>query len=136
MTRCRGTFSIRFARRNGTVLEPAVGPALSEKIPWPEQKGVPLTSLQKPPIEHFYCIQFQASARKALDGLPRRIQIRIGQALNALAKEPHLPAVKKLSDKHDIWRLRVGDYRVLYTIERGRLVILVVKIGHRREVYR
>jgi len=83
-----------------------------------------------------YSIEFQPSARKALDSLPRTIQIRIGQALNALTKGPHPPGSKKLSGKHDIWRLRVGDYRVLYTIERCKLVILVLKVGHRREVYR
>jgi mRNA interferase RelE/StbE len=83
-----------------------------------------------------YSIEFQPTARKALDNLPRTIQVRIGHALKALAEEPHPPGSKKLSGKHDIWRLRVGDYRVLYTIESGRLVILVLKVGHRKDVSR
>lgn len=83
-----------------------------------------------------YSIEFQPTARKALANLPRTIQVRVGRALNALAEEPHPTGSKKLSGKHDIWRLRVGDYRALYTIERGRLVILVLKVGHRRDVYR
>ncbi len=83
-----------------------------------------------------YSIEFQPAARRALDNLPRTIQVRIGHALNALAEQAHPPGAKKLSGKHDIWRLRVGDYRVVYTIEKGRLVILVLKLGHRRDVYR
>ena len=83
-----------------------------------------------------YSIEFQPAARKAFDNLPRTIQVRIGHSLNALAEEPHPPGSKKLSGKHDIWRLRVGDYRVLYRIESGRLVVLVLKVGRRRDVYR
>ncbi len=83
-----------------------------------------------------YSIEFQPTARKALHSLPQTVQVRIGRAINALAEEPHPPGSNKLSGKHDIWRLQVGDYRVLYTVERGRLVILVLKVGHRRDVYR
>ena len=83
-----------------------------------------------------YSIEFQPSARKALESLPRTIQSRISRAINALVDEPHPYGSKKLSGEHDVWRIRVGDYRVLYTIENLRLVIWVLKIGHRREVYR
>ena len=54
----------------------------------------------------------------------------------ALETNPRPPGVKKLQGEEGIWRLRVGDYRVLYTIQHQELVILVLKIGHRREVYR
>ncbi len=82
-----------------------------------------------------YSIEFQPSARKALADLPRAIQIRIGKALNGLAENPHPHNSKKLSGEHGVWRIRVGDYRILYTVETLRLVIWVLKIGHRRDVY-
>ena len=83
-----------------------------------------------------YSTEFQPSAKKILESLPRAIQTRIGKAISALAEEPHPPGSKKPSGEHDVWRIRVGDYRVLYTTENLRFVIWVLKIGHRREVYR
>lgn len=53
-----------------------------------------------------------------------------------LEANPRPPGAKKLRGESDLWRVRVGDYRILYSIEEARLVVLVVKIGHRREVYR
>jgi mRNA interferase RelE/StbE len=56
--------------------------------------------------------------------------------IEALAENLRPAGVAKLQGEAKAWRIGVGDYRVLYTIEDGRLVVLVVKIGHRREVYR
>ena len=53
-----------------------------------------------------------------------------------MAAQPRPHGAKLLSGDHAIWRLRVGDYRVLYEIRDAVLVVLVVRIGHRREVYR
>ena len=55
--------------------------------------------------------------------------------IDALAREPEAGGCTKLKAGQR-WRIRVGDYRILYTIEDRRLVVLVIKIGHRREVYR
>ena len=83
-----------------------------------------------------YSVEFQPSARKDLETLPRSIQTRIGRAIADLCDELHARGSKKLSGEHEIWRIRVGDHRVLYKIEKERLVIFVVKVGHRRDVYR
>jgi mRNA interferase RelE/StbE len=53
-----------------------------------------------------------------------------------LAENPYPPGCKKLAGDEGFWRIRVGDYRVVYTVIQSKLVVLVVKIGHRREVYR
>ena len=83
-----------------------------------------------------YSIEFQRSAREALENLPRDIQLRVKTAITRLAEEPRPPGSKKLSGQHNVWRIRIGNYRVLYAIEEYQLVVFVVKVGHRREVYR
>jgi len=71
-----------------------------------------------------------------MESLPRNIQMRISGALRHLCQDPRPAGSKKLSGQYDIWRIRIANYRVLYRIESERLVIFVVKVGHRREVYR
>lgn len=83
-----------------------------------------------------YTIEFLPTAVRALAALPKAIQKRIARRIDALAHNPRPPGVKVLRGGEGFLRLRVGDYRVIYRIEERRLVILVVKIGHRREVYR
>ena len=56
-------------------------------------------------------------------------------AIDALAGDPHPPQSKRLTGRAD-YRLRVGDYRLLYTVDGGELTILVIDIGHRRDIYR
>lgn len=67
--------------------------------------------------------------------LDRQIQRRIAPVINALSHNPRPTNSRKLVGKES-YRIRVGDYRILYDIEDDVLVILVVKIAHRREVYR
>jgi mRNA interferase RelE/StbE len=74
--------------------------------------------------------------RKDLRALDDKTRRRILRALIALEANPRPPGAKKLRGESELWRVRVGDYRILYSIEEARLVVLVVKIGHRREVYR
>jgi mRNA interferase RelE/StbE len=75
--------------------------------------------------------------RKDLRALDDKTRRRIFRAVMALEVNPRPPGAKKLSgEKSELWRVRVGDYRILYSIEEARLVVLVVKVGHRREVYR
>lgn len=84
-----------------------------------------------------YTLEFTTAAQKSLSKLPGLIQHRIVDKLYTLRTQPRPPEAKKLQGKHgEIFRVRVGDYRILYQIEHERLVILVVQIGHRREVYR
>jgi mRNA interferase RelE/StbE len=83
-----------------------------------------------------YAVEFLPSAARAFAKLDRAVQRRLAQRIDRLAREPRQGDVRMLRGADDVWRLRVGDYRVLYRIEDDRLVILVVKIGHRRDVYR
>jgi mRNA interferase RelE/StbE len=81
-------------------------------------------------------IEIKRSARKALLALPSMMQRRLGERIDALADEPRPPGARKLAGSDIQYRIRVGDYRILYEIHDNRLVINVIKIGHRREVYR
>lgn len=84
-----------------------------------------------------YQIELTRAARRALDSLPTKLQKQIDRQILALAKNPYPPGSKKLkNDVEGLHRIRVGDYRILYIVETHRLVIVIVTIGHRREVYR
>ena len=83
-----------------------------------------------------YRIEFTSTALRDLRALPRNVQRRIDARILALADNPRPPGVKKLADTECLYRLRVGDYRVVYQILDDRLIIVVVRLGHRREVYR
>ncbi len=75
------------------------------------------------------------SVQKELNRLPDEIVKRILARLAGLETNPRPPDVKKLKGR-DAWRIRAGDYRVIYEIHDQRLEILVITIGHRREIYR
>jgi mRNA interferase RelE/StbE len=60
---------------------------------------------------------------------------RIGEAVDALAADPRPAAAKMITGAHGVLRIRVGDYRVLYTVDEGELIVLVVDAGHRSEIY-
>jgi mRNA interferase RelE/StbE len=81
-------------------------------------------------------IEITRSAEKRLRTLPRDDQDRLAKAMLALAEEPRPRGSRKLSGYDDVFRVRVGSYRILYSLEQRRLVILILKIGHRRDVYR
>ena len=82
-----------------------------------------------------YSIEFVPSARRALAKLPLQMRKRIQVAIDDLAENPFPPGAKKLQGDGG-YRIRVGDYRVIYEVEHGLLTVLVIRIGHRREVYR
>jgi mRNA interferase RelE/StbE len=82
-----------------------------------------------------YAVEILPSAARALAKLDRAMQRRIARRIDRLALDPRADAVK-LRGTDDIWRARVGDYRLLYAIEDERLVVLIIKVGHRRDVYR
>lgn len=81
-------------------------------------------------------IQITASAQRRLENIHPTFRGRIEAAIAALADDPRPAGAKLLVGKSDYRRIRVGSYRVVYTIEDDRLVILVLTLGHRREVYR
>ena len=83
-----------------------------------------------------YTIEFLKTAEKELAALPQDAQRQIARKIEALRENPRPPGVKLLHATERFYRLRVGDYRVIYLIEGRRLVILVIKIGHRKDVYK
>ena len=83
-----------------------------------------------------YRIEVSSTAEKQLSALQRDDQVRIADAIGKLADNPRPPGCRKLRDYSDVYRIRVGVFRILYSIEQDRLLILVLKIGHRRDVYR
>jgi mRNA interferase RelE/StbE len=82
-----------------------------------------------------YEIRFKPSAAKELAKLPPDAQRRIAPKIDALAATPRPPGAEKLSGE-DAWRIRIGEYRIVYAIEDRVLVVLVLHVGNRREVYK
>ena len=83
-----------------------------------------------------YRIEFVRRAHRAFRNLPVEVQRRLDPAILALASDPRPAGCKKLAGEESLWRIRVGDYRIVYQVQDARLLVLVVKIGHRREIYR
>jgi mRNA interferase RelE/StbE len=84
-----------------------------------------------------YTVRVLPTAVKALASLPKNARVRIGRKIDALAKDPFPPGSVKLTGaKGDFYRIRTGDYRVLYQVREKVLVILVLGIGHRKDIYR
>ncbi len=82
-----------------------------------------------------YSLEIKRSAAKELAQLPSKDRGRVVARIQALAKDPRPVGAEKLSGQ-ERYRVRQGDYRILYEIEDQILRIIVVKIGHRRDVYR
>ena len=82
-----------------------------------------------------YTVILSPDARRQFLKLPRALQERLQPRIDALADNPRPPGVKKLKGYRDYWRIRVGDYRIIYTIQDDRLIVTVLRIGNRRDVY-
>lgn len=83
-----------------------------------------------------YRVEFTRQGARDLRKLSRRDQRRVAARIDALAREPRPPGVQKLKGSGDFWRLRVGELRVLYTISDRIVTVTVVRVRHRRDVYR
>ena len=83
-----------------------------------------------------YDVRIARRASKALAGLERRDQQRIRAAIELLADDPRPPACIALTGEEGVYRVRVGQYRIVYEVMDSVLIVQVVRIGHRREVYR
>jgi mRNA interferase RelE/StbE len=83
-----------------------------------------------------YQIEFSKPAEKRLAKLPTKTRRRIADKIDGLAQEPRPHGVEKLETEEDLYRIRVGDYRIIYSIEDRRLLVLVLDIGDRKDVYR
>ena len=83
-----------------------------------------------------YTVEISRQAVKTVARFERADQLRIRAAIDLLADEPRPPGCVKLADEASAYRVRVGDYRIVYDVIDDRLVIQVVRIGHRRDIYR
>jgi mRNA interferase RelE/StbE len=83
-----------------------------------------------------YEIIIKPSAEKAFGKLPKALQGKILEALEQLCVNPRPSGVKKLKSTFNFYRIRVGEYRVIYSINDTVLIVAVVKIAHRKDVYR
>ena len=81
-----------------------------------------------------YQLQISNRANKALEKLPDEIYLRLIEAIKSLADNPRPFGCKKLKGRKG-YRIRIGDYRVVYEINEGVLVVLIIDVGHRREIY-
>ena len=82
-----------------------------------------------------YRLRIKPSAAQELEDAPPKDRRRLAARLRALADRPRPPGAEKLSG-HELYRVRQGDSRILYEIADHDLVVTIIKIGHRREVYR
>lgn len=83
-----------------------------------------------------YRVEISRTAEGQLRKLPRKDQRRLAKAMLALGRDPYPSGCRKLTGYEDIFRIRVGVYRVIYSVSGRKLVIIILKIGHRRDVYR
>ncbi|RLB98059.1 MAG: hypothetical protein DRH90_22425 [Deltaproteobacteria bacterium] len=83
-----------------------------------------------------YSVEFRPAVLKRLKRLPRKDLRRIKKRIDDLAENLPPPATTKMKGSNSFHKIRTGDYRIIYEIHEDRLVILVVKIGHRKDVYK
>ena len=83
-----------------------------------------------------YSILLAPPAERQLKSLTDSVQKRIVRRLKSLGENPRPQGVKKLAGEEHLYRIREGAYRIIYTIQDKELIVLVVKIGDRKEVYR
>lgn len=85
-----------------------------------------------------YAFRWREKAVRQLRAIPQPTALTILRALSSLGDDPRRPdaSITKIVGHDDRYRLRVGDYRVIYEIRDGQLIILIIGVGHRREIYR
>jgi mRNA interferase RelE/StbE len=75
-------------------------------------------------------------AKKGFKHLPHEIRYKAAALIKSLGIDPRPEGCRKLVETDDLWRLRVGDYRIVYQIDKGEKTVLIKNIRHRKEVYR
>ena len=83
-----------------------------------------------------YRIEIKRSAAKALKKIPKANRKRIVEKIDSLSESPPNPDTTKMKGNNPFHKVRIGDYRIVYEIQEDVLVILVIKIGHRKDIYR
>lgn len=82
-----------------------------------------------------YEVEIAPAAGRTIKKLPKNIQRLIIEKIELLANEPRPVGVVKLSAKDSLYRVRTGDYRIIYQIQDKILLVVITKVGHRRDVY-
>ena len=82
-----------------------------------------------------YEIEITRTAEKRLKTIPRQERGRIVDAMLALSRDPRPRGSRRLQGYADVFRIRVGSYRILYSVEQRRLIIIILKVGHRGDIY-
>jgi mRNA interferase RelE/StbE len=82
-----------------------------------------------------YSVEIKASAQKELDALDDVRFARIDAKIVALADDPQPHGCKKLKGFKDTWRIRIGDFRVVFVLNHAKKVVTITRVAHRREVY-
>jgi mRNA interferase RelE/StbE len=80
-------------------------------------------------------IELTRAAERGLAALPKPVQRRMDAAILALAEEPHPHGSKKLRGEESLYRIRIGDYRAIYRVDDDRLIVLVINVGNRKDIY-
>lgn len=83
-----------------------------------------------------YTVEFSPGAEREFRKLAHQIQRKLRPRIDALADDPRPAGAKKLKGRDELWRIRAGDYRIVYEVRDRILVVLVVRVAHRGEVYR
>lgn len=83
-----------------------------------------------------YSIEFRPSVLKSLKKFPRRDLVRVRKKIEELGQNLPEPNTTKMKGNNSFHKIRAGDYRIIYEIHDDRLVILIVKVGHRKDVYK
>jgi mRNA interferase RelE/StbE len=83
-----------------------------------------------------YEVRKTRRVQRKIDAIEKRDRLRIEGVMALLAEDPRPPKATKLVGQRNRWRVRTGDYRILYEIDDGVLTVLVIRVAHRREVYR
>ena len=82
-----------------------------------------------------YTIHFEKAAIRVLKKLPPDVSEQLRRVIEPLASQPRPPGCLKLKGSSNLWRIRSGDYRIIYQIQDARLIVLIVDVGHRRDIY-
>ncbi len=83
-----------------------------------------------------YKIELKPAAVKQLSNLEKKFQVQVRKKIDSLAEEPRPAGVEKLTEVERLYRIRSGNHRIIYQINDDKLLVLVVRIGDRKEVYK
>ncbi len=83
-----------------------------------------------------YKIEISATAEKQIRKLKKQDQLRVLRTIRNLAQTPYPEGCRNLRGYQNVFRLREGSYRIIYSVETNRLLVIILKVGHRKDVYR